>query len=489
MNVSQVTNDILNNPRFEGAISSISWLTDWIDVGFGMAITTVAFLIILVAMFKNVLAGAYCAYPRFWDGVHLAHESNKELGFIQNMRNAIQGGNGAVQSMAGSPGGGGLGMALMGLLPDIKVMTDFEGDTQSPKAYFIKAIPQMLVCVVIGAFIYNGYYRDVASIVVDTGSTLIQRTLLEFDPIAVYDQFTGTAGRPSFVSDDSVVPRDKLINQVSLEYYTAIIGVYTDITTAEQKRVLADAVEAKANEQIKELEAVENSFTNGEDWKMTTRMAWSLTDQYDELAKVRGYAQGSNNTIYQYGDCFSIDSLGISTVQNHPEYAFIRIIFTFQKQNVAAGTRSISDGVLKMGMDSTFEQASRHTGDSGNFLDITALNTDIPLVNENSQTVGYLTFTVGRGSNSQYQVSVKMMQGTASGTYKVGTGIRVISQDGHGGRVQHNITSVVLESSSTPEFYSASAEGATHYTFGMEATPAGILGTTSNPSGTNNNPS
>lgn len=53
MNYSQVTVDILQNPKYAGAIDSVSWLTNWIDSGFGMVITIVAFLIILVAMFKT----------------------------------------------------------------------------------------------------------------------------------------------------------------------------------------------------------------------------------------------------------------------------------------------------------------------------------------------------------------------------------------------------------------------------------------------------
>ena len=89
MNYSQVTVDILQNPKYAGAIDSVSWLTNWIDSGFGMAITLVAFLIILVAMFKNVLAAAYCAYPKFWDRVDAAHKEVESIGWIQQFKDTF----------------------------------------------------------------------------------------------------------------------------------------------------------------------------------------------------------------------------------------------------------------------------------------------------------------------------------------------------------------------------------------------------------------
>lgn len=175
MNYSQVTVDILQNPKYAGAIDSVSWLTNWIDSGFGMAITLVAFLIILVAMFKNVLAAAYCAYPKFWDRVDAAHKEVESIGWIQQFKDTF---------MTKDINSGSFSNAIMRILPNIKTLTDFEGDTVRPKTYFIRAIPQMLLCVIIGAFIYNGYYRDTAAKVVDFGSEMVSRVLLEVDPIA-----------------------------------------------------------------------------------------------------------------------------------------------------------------------------------------------------------------------------------------------------------------------------------------------------------------
>lgn len=343
MNVSQVTQDILNNPRFEGAIDSITWLTDWIDVGFGMAITVVAFLIILVAMFKNVLAAAYCAYPKFWNKVHEAHENHKEENAIgmtfAMLTGTVQ--NKSINNINGST----IGQIVMSCIPDIKGMTDFEADTLSAKTYFMKAIPQMLICIVMGAFIYNGYYRDVASLVVDTGSEMLSRTLLEFDPIAMYDQFTGTAGRPTFMSDGSVDDKGKLQNKLATTYYTSIIGSYKDITSAEAKRVLADACDAAAMDVINQLEASSAGvdYTNATKWKPTISTSWSSAAQ--DVSNRIGVVTNNKTGVkgFQFAHCLNVGSMGFSTIESHPEAAFILTRIVFEEMNVVSGSVSYRD--------------------------------------------------------------------------------------------------------------------------------------------------
>ena len=53
MNYSQVTVDILQNPKYAGAIDSVSWLTNWIDSGFGMAILITTRTLLIYYYGKN----------------------------------------------------------------------------------------------------------------------------------------------------------------------------------------------------------------------------------------------------------------------------------------------------------------------------------------------------------------------------------------------------------------------------------------------------
>ena len=77
--------DILNNQRYEGAIESIQSVTEIVDTGFTMFITFIAFFIISAAMLRNVLAGAYCAFPKFWDKVDAAHKEVQDSGRVQRI--------------------------------------------------------------------------------------------------------------------------------------------------------------------------------------------------------------------------------------------------------------------------------------------------------------------------------------------------------------------------------------------------------------------
>lgn len=428
MNMSQVTIDILNNPRFEGAISSIEWLTDYIDVGFGMAITLVAFLIILVAMFKNVLAAAYCAYPKFWNKVNDAHTKNKDAGIIKQIQEAANGMKGGTQSVT-------VGEIIMGVLPDIKAMTDFEADTLSPKTYFMKAIPQMIVCVIIGAFIYNGYYRDVTSKVVDVGSTLLQRTLLECDPVAMYDQFTGSAGRPVFTSDNATDSRTQLQNKIATSVYTSIIGTYTDIKSADAKRTLADECDRLADSVLNGI-STDDTFTDDAKWKPTLTTVWSSRAMtQDELKGRIGYITNKDGSkLYQHAACVSITNYNVPTTQTHAEYENIVIRIVFEPAERTGKAESYRDLVLHVSNTGDFDimsagnYAFTMSFETGGKMTTTDPNVSFTLKNGGSATGGTLTFS-----------------GTATGPFTLNTPIKLVVKAADGTRAEHSIKYIVRD--------------------------------------------
>ena len=92
-----------------------------------MVITMVAFLIILVAMFKNVLAGAYCAYPKFWDSVADAHDAVKAESWMARFKGSVL--------TPSSWSNDSFSAAIMRFLPNIKALTAFEQDTVSAKSH------------------------------------------------------------------------------------------------------------------------------------------------------------------------------------------------------------------------------------------------------------------------------------------------------------------------------------------------------------------
>lgn len=228
--------DIIMSDEFAGAVDAVKSITGVIDGGFSFFISVVAFFIISVALLRNVLAGCYVAFPKFWDQVDKAHERRDEnkafFDTIKGMKDSYK--TASLSTVK---------QAIFGIIPNIKDLTDFKGENIPPKQYFIKAIPEMIAVVIIGVFIYNGYYRDVTAKVSDVGSTLIERTILEFDPVSTYDTLMNTAGKPVFATDNSIDPLGKFQNKIANAVYYAIVGKYTDITSANNKANMATSID------------------------------------------------------------------------------------------------------------------------------------------------------------------------------------------------------------------------------------------------------
>lgn len=231
--------DIMNDDRFQGAISSIEWITGQIDRWFTVIITATAFFIISAALLKNACAGAYCSNHKFWDKVAEAHEKSEALS-IAGIKDYFTG----KQFMQTT--GGGLRDALLCLVPNIKAFTDFDDADIEPKQYFMKAIPQMLVCVIIGVFIYNGYYRDSAATVGSFGSELCNRLFASVDPASFVDKLTETTKTPDniFAGDPTLQGKDAY--KISSEIYKVILSNSKGLTEEDAKESVMRDSEAWA---------------------------------------------------------------------------------------------------------------------------------------------------------------------------------------------------------------------------------------------------
>ncbi len=465
MEVSKAAEDILNNPRFEGAISTIKGVTEWTDVGFATVITFVAFMIICVAMLKNVLAGAYCAYPKFWDHVNEAHKNKQGKGLIQQTVSMFQGGLQGITSGNGGGGGQSIGEIIYGIIPDVKHMTDFEEGEFSAKHYFMKAIPQMLVCVALGAFIYNGTYRDVAALWVNTGTTLINRTLLEFDPIAMFDDFTSTAGRPVFGTDNAIDQYTQTQNKISTDMYTAIIGTYKDIKSAEQKRLLADACDAEAGRIMKELHEGQAwgkdvvsavGVTTSTPFTSKHASSWSSKDMSGECVSRTGLA-GENPRQYQYAACTSLESLGITNIssESHPEHTFIVHVITFTEGTPDAMSGSCRD--LKLGLEKTNDTTVfSNSPTSSVYFDIDSTHKSF-----GTKTAGHTI--VAEQVKGGYKLKINTPKGVAvADSYELTDYITVTVKVDDVTEV-HQITKIVTDSSVVP--FGTCKSDSTGYTF------------------------
>lgn len=339
MDYSQVTIDILQNPKYQGAIDSVRWLTNWIDSGFGMVVTIVAFLIIIVAMLKNILAGAYCAYPKFWEKVHTAHEECANQGWVEQAQNLF--GREHIREV----NSGSFKSVILRIIPDVVTWTDFESGTVSPRMYWSRALPLMILSIMLGAFIYNGFYRDAAGKVVDFGSEMVSRVLLEVDPIAVWDQFTGASGRPTFASDGSEIESEKLVNKIATNAYNAVIGEYNDISGSDAKKALAATIEGKVRNWVEDLASIDSSYVNGKSWKPVIQV--SLTNGPIDITQINGKSNDTG-TVKQYANQFPVSDLHISSNKDVNIPMYVRMRVNFEKQVARVGNHPVDDVILHL---------------------------------------------------------------------------------------------------------------------------------------------
>lgn len=331
MEISQVSQDILNTPRFQGAIDSISFITDITDSIFVAVITFVAFLIISCAIFKNVLAGAYCSFPKFWNKVAEAHSGDTSF----SPKSFIQG------IVSGEGSRGGLSAMVYRACPNIKALTDFESNEVTAKTYWMKAIPPMLLAIMVGAFIYNGFYRDVSAKVADFGSTLFNKLFMEADPVALWERITNTSMVPNFSTDGSNDKHTRFQNDVAQSVYSVVIGKYNDVSTEEAKTALAHAIENWVLDQTNGLV----DYTAGDGWKysLDIRLVYGEPD----LSMIND-RWNENKTNYQVAFTAPVSFFNFDSAIDVGVPNYVRVLINFDKQASSGPITKVDDLVMNI---------------------------------------------------------------------------------------------------------------------------------------------
>lgn len=315
-------NDILNNTRWQGNMDTISPIVGIIDVGFTTYLTIIAFFIIMAAMSRNILAAGYCAFPKFFDQVHEAHMEVADQSWF-NRFGTVDGWKSRFQEMNMST----IKKFFMRLVPDIKVLTDFEEGVYDFKSYFIRAIPQMLAVVCLGAFIYNGFYRDVASQVTNFGSEMFRRVILNTDPVTFIDRITNSAGRPDFAYSEDKTTKGKLINSISQKSYSMIMSKYKDLTGRNTKQSIASAIETSVEKSINS-NKVSKKITDFSKYKISYDVKWSVGDT---PYKSKPYESEDGNKITFALNSISMKKLGFESTYEVGVNWQLTPIVTFKK--------------------------------------------------------------------------------------------------------------------------------------------------------------
>ena len=405
--------DILNNQRYEGAIESIQAVTEIVDTGFTMFITFIAFFIISAAMLRNVLAGAYCAYPKFWDKVDAAHKEVQDTGWVTRIK--------GLSSSYQNINAGSFGKALLRILPNIKMLTDFEEEAIEPKSYFIKAIPQMIAVVIIGVFIYNGYYRDTAATVSNFGSELFKRVLLSADPVSIYDRITGAAGRPEFATDSDKTDEGQLINKISEKCYSKVISTYSDVKGSANKAALATALEKWVTDEIKECSEYASNHDN---WAYS----FDVTMTVGKSSKPAGLHTSTDGL--KAACVFNskpIDSLNLDTTKEQGVDWNLNVTINFKKRAAASKTKTVNDLVMKLSTVGT------KYGDSKYAYELPTSSTAKLVVYQNGSKIGDIGVEIVDGKLVFDRKPDKTTLDCVGVSYKDSTG------------KQHKVTQIILQ--------------------------------------------
>lgn len=261
--------DILMDSRFEGAMSQIQWLTEFIDVWFIRVITVTAFFIISMSLLKNVLAAAYCAFPKIFDAIHAAHEemqwSEVSIGGFRDLGSKMRDTS--------------ITKVILSIIPDIKAFTDFVDQDQTPKAYFMKAIPQMCIMVIMGIFIYNGYYRDVSATVGEAGATIVENLLGSVSPEKAVNDIFNAKNDPKNTYRNDKTLEGGYIKELSNAMFKQIKSYSTVIKQSEEnKEALLRKCEYVAYHMVKGDLVPDNDETGGAIFKGTETYDMKLSN-------------------------------------------------------------------------------------------------------------------------------------------------------------------------------------------------------------------
>lgn len=267
-----MNSDLFNVEWTTGNLSMpvVETIAKYLGVFAAAVISIVGFGIVWATILKNAMHGLYAVAPKFWDRV----DEVKKAG-LRDAGNKISGGNNEVMKLLGSVTG-----VLLSLLPNVKAMTDFDGEVLDAKAYFMKAIPLMCVNIFVGVFIFFGYPSQVAQKCSEFGTGLFDVVLTNVDPSAWVQSLPDKLAVLKFSTDGSMNEVDKHINKIAKKVANAYVGAVD--MTKEKRLEAALAIEAWVANNINDCA----EYCNSDKYNMSVTAAVYKTGGEPDISRV-----------------------------------------------------------------------------------------------------------------------------------------------------------------------------------------------------------
>lgn len=311
--------DLFNEGWSQGDLYSIQPIVNILSTVAVWCISVVGFGIVIFSILKNAMSGLYVVNPTFWDKV--SDVKNQAVGGISS---AITDAAGHVQGRGSviSQRLGGVMTFLLGLIPDIRALTDFDdGVPVDKKQYFMKSIPLLVFQIFIGMFIFFGYPSKVANWIGSGGTYLVDAIINNTDPVAIIQGVSDKITVYNLATDGSPLPFDQNVNKCASEMIRVVQSRYTDMQKGPTQET-AYALESFVQTALQKGGA--NDVLGAEEGYIINVVAGynpgipNIAKVYNPVSQDPSYplfrAQASNNTI-QYKTWVSAQTLPTGSVQ------------------------------------------------------------------------------------------------------------------------------------------------------------------------------
>ncbi len=210
----------------QGNLFKIQGLVNFLGNIAVIVISAVGFGIVIFSILKNAISGLYVVNPPFWDKV-----SDLKNDMVQGATGLVNDTVGKSNNVVAKKLGGGLTL-LLGYIPNIKALTDFDdsdGEYIDKKQYFIKSIPLLVAQIFIGTLIFMGYPTKIASWVGTGGTYVIDAVINNVDPVETVQKISEGIIVYSLATDGSQDPFEVNINDFTREVFRVVNSQYTDM--------------------------------------------------------------------------------------------------------------------------------------------------------------------------------------------------------------------------------------------------------------------
>ncbi len=431
--------DIMDDPRFQGQIASIGKVTAFFDNFFIQFVTFIGFLIITLALFKNILAALYCANPKLFDMIAAL---KKDMASSKSNGNA----------------GGWVLWLLSLVIPNIKAMTDFADDEDgikyNLKTYVLKSFLTAFCSVMLGTMVYNGLYRDVLGKTSDVAAYFLSSKII---PVINKDNLNklmmvGNDYEFGFGDSDA----GKAMTKIAKDVYEAVKQYYGDVESAENKWALGQAIEDWL---AGEFNSIPSTFEGtgtvadlmgSDEFKMQYKADVVVAQPSTELKARLDTAKEAEFILAKQVVDFGHKT---TTFEADEDTSWVRLVLNFNRKEVRGSTGyknvSVKGFMIKEGSSSTKYYLILPQGLSSPLkLGDTSWKIDNGNKLPNTPSVeNYAVYTVTSGDASSISGTYESSQLSTSTRYKGKSGITSITIDSSG-KSDSSSYGVALEGSS-----------------------------------------